>query len=405
MSYLEDRVERIGRLKGILLSGELKTRKEILEELGASQYTLKVLLEGIGARLVPKRYHHYAKIRNAMDNGAKTRKEIAKVTGLSYNTVSIVVKEGAIGNIYLGRIKKTRADRLIGRGLSFGQIAERAGVSRSTVLRYVNISNQREKWRESREGYKNAPKIKAQKEREEDEERIGVVRGLIRSVQDNSLKKLDEDEEWAARKALAVRGRHPFYEVGKLYTIFVRYREAEKREYKLSLEELGEGTGIWFPQVGRFLKEAGLSPLYGKRDRHATPAEKKEAIRRSVYVEMPYLDIDYFLGLPALVVNNNIRGGGLRDKRPDTKPWIKSFGIRSNLGTLNYRLASQVYEAQDLGFSVSETMELLDSGNELVNYALENRGEISDKIVGALEVMYPDRDISKPYRDWKLYNY
>ena len=59
--------------------------------------------------------------------------------------------------------------------------------------------------------------------------------------------------------------------------------------------------------------------------------------------------------------------------------------------------ASQVYEALDLGFSVGETSELLDVSEKLISYYGGDRGNIETKIIGALDVMYPEVKHDKPY--------
>lgn len=46
------------------------------------------------------------------------------------------------------------------------------------------------------------------------------------------------------------------------------------------------------------------------------------------------------------------------------------------LGMLTDRLASQIYEDQDLGFNRDEIIELLDTHKKIIEYALDHRDEI-----------------------------
>ena len=60
-------------------------------------------------------------------------------------------------------------------------------------------------------------------------------------------------------------------------------------------------------------------------------------------------------------------------------------------------MASQIYEASDLGFNKEEIMELLDANERVLDHSLENRGTIETKIKDALRVLYPDREFDRPY--------
>ena len=66
-------------------------------------------------------------------------------------------------------------------------------------------------------------------------------------------------------------------------------------------------------------------------------------------------------------------------------------------GALNYRTASQIYEARDAGFSIEETLELLEKDERVYGYALEHELEISEHIINNLRIMFPDKKITKPY--------
>jgi hypothetical protein len=78
-----------------------------------------------------------------------------------------------------------------------------------------------------------------------------------------------------------------------------------------------------------------------------------------------------------------------KDKGVKKDNLIKCFGLERSNGVLTYRLANQIYEAQDLGFKEDEIEELLDISKEVRDYALLHRELIQtkrDKIVSALKL-------------------
>ncbi len=65
--------------------------------------------------------------------------------------------------------------------------------------------------------------------------------------------------------------------------------------------------------------------------------------------------------------------------------------------SLTYRIASQVYEAKDLGFNLIEISQLTDRSINVVNELIQRRLEIEPRIIHALKVLHPDREINNPY--------
>ena len=70
-----------------------------------------------------------------------------------------------------------------------------------------------------------------------------------------------------------------------------------------------------------------------------------------------------------------------------------------------YRTASQVYEAQDAGFTLEETIKLLEKRKEAIGYCLAHRKEIEPKIRAILKQIYPTKKITKPYLTPNLRDY
>ena len=187
-----------------------------------------------------------------------------------------------------------------------------------------------------------------------------------------------------------------------MLTIFEKYEDAQKNGQKLSLRELAEGSSYHFVQVGKILNAVGVSPMIRGDDvkqRVVTPKYKKEAIKRSVNVEMSSTDIAYFLGVQSYAVGNNILNWGLREKKQISFKSIKEFGSRENHKALTYRLASEIYDALDrCKFNSQETAEVLDTSPKIIEYALKHRNEIEPVILNSLKILYNDANINEPYK-------
>ena len=151
-----------------------------------------------------------------------------------------------------------------------------------------------------------------------------------------------------------------------------------------------------FSGVGRILRRVGLETMFRTLDRHCTPQWKKEAIKRVYNSKVPSADIAYFLDLePHVVVQNHAR---LR--RKIKVKYSLYHNSREKGKALNYRMASQVYEAEDLGFNREEIRQLLDLGPKVAQYAFDHKTKIVPVIVRLLQVLYPEEKITTPYR-WK----
>ena len=61
-----------------------------------------------------------------------------------------------------------------------------------------------------------------------------------------------------------------------------------------------------------------------------------------------------------------------------------------------YKLASQIYEAQDLGFTLQEIAELTDKTKETIKKYMNKRQQIEPEIIEGLETIF-DRKFEKPY--------
>src|SRR3989344_4020138 len=102
---------------------------------------------------------------------------------------------------------------------------------------------------------------------------------------------------------------------------------------------------------------------------------------------LPNRDIAYFVGLPDHFPKAYFA------KKSSKNP-AEAF-ISGSL--LTYRLASQVYEAQDLGFTPAEIAELVDARIKTISFAIAQRISIERPIIDALREVYKDNKHDKPY--------
>ena len=117
--------------------------------------------------------------------------------------------------------------------------------------------------------------------------------------------------------------------------------------------------------------------------------EKKEAIDEVYSLGMGTGDVAYLLDLTPSVVKLHLRKQGIGISKPHVLRVAKN---------LNYRDASQIYEAQDLGFSRSEISQLLDRKENVIDFAIANRYTIGSKIIEALRISYGDEIYDRPYK-------
>jgi len=142
--------------------------------------------------------------------------------------------------------------------------------------------------------------------------------------------------------------------------------------------------------MSRILRRVGLEPLYGIRNRHANLNSKEiEAILRSSEIDMPIPDIGYFLALPEHLISQYINKRKVRS--------YYQYKVKGKGNYLTYRIASQVYEAKDLGFKSEEIAELIETKKEMVELALEKRFELEPKIIEGLRILYNRTDIDRPF--------
>jgi len=210
------------------------------------------------------------------------------------------------------------------------------------------------------------------------------------------------EESWAVQKVvdyyLNVRVQLLCIPIQELVDFFEIYKNAQDSGTKLPLRELAAQSGIGcVSTASKILKSSGLEPLYGswKNKFHRMPIEKKQTIKRAYDTDLPLADIAFFLGLQPFNVEYNMQSicGGTGTR----KRCIGQFLAGDGNSYFAYRHASQIYEAQDLGFNEGEIAYLFDMYPRAVQYAVQHREQIGQEIITALDVLYPDVKHERPY--------
>ena len=380
--------DRYNEIRQAVNSG-LDSVDAIAEQVGLASSTVRMYASVAGIEL-PKKPRTYEKtkedsynaIRQAVDSGLDSVDAIAEQVGLASSTVIVYASEAGIElsvNKQKGTKRRPELDELIELGATQVEIGQKGGFTRENARRYINGTGQHEKWIENREKVPREQKFRL----------ISALKSM--------LDYLVQEEPFAGQKTFQYvqsTGFNPKTNTSKirlyeLITFFERYKEAKNSGKKLGLYGLTQGLSITAQNAGRILHRVGLEPLYGNKDIHGIPTEKKEAILRAYGLEMPRDDIAYFLGIPDGRMRHHIRKIGNKSK-------ISLRNIAS-IRNLTYRLASQIYEAQDLGFNENEIAQLFDKKEAVVNHEIENRELYQKTIINALRVLYVDNSINKPY--------
>ncbi|MAG39360.1 hypothetical protein CMI41_00115 [Candidatus Pacearchaeota archaeon] len=211
-----------------------------------------------------------------------------------------------------------------------------------------------------------------------------------------AIRDLPEAEKCAyakTREFFDSLGTKKSYSFDTVFTIFKRFYKAKEEGRKLSLKKLGRGLELWDSAVSRIIQRVGEEPFYYKRTRRVMSKEQNEIIKRLRESKIGYADLEYLSGIPWYVIRLHIKKEGLKKPRASN-----SLGKKG----LNYRLASQAYEAlddaQNLGLSQEEIAEALDTSRAVIEHAAANRREIGSTITRTLKLIYPSADVTQPYK-------
>jgi hypothetical protein len=283
-------------------------------------------------------------------------------------------------------------DQLIDEKLTLRENAKKIKKSKETVRKYFQASGLYKIWKKQNQNRQlKKQTLKKQKK--------NCTINLI-SILKTRVNELAKYETWPVQKALEYKTslKHNgsnLVAYDKLVKLFEIYEFAQKSNTKLSLEEIGNDLRLSPTHIGVILKKVGLKPLYGNVKQIRYSKEEISLIKKLFAFEMNNSDLAYFLGLNPYNLSQFRRRNGVKTNS-------KNHICRTKFKILNYRLASQIYHAQDLfkieGITRSQIGDLLDTEKKIVDYAIQNKAVIAPKIIDVLKTAYGDH-MTKPYKE------
>lgn len=320
------------------------------------------------------------KVQEGLARGIESLEEFSRFVGKAPSTIYAHINKEDIDLSHLTPWPyRPKIDDLLDQGLNLREVGERLDLSLKSIHMYLVVSGQ------SRE-YKKRKKETALRKRQE--------RSRFVSLLEERGHQLATAEGWPQQQALryiSLSGvRSSKYD--DLVTVLTRYERARNEERRLSLKELSHGTRIWFSDIGRILRKLDLEPMYGTLEKRGNlSGDEVSAIQRAYNQQVSSFDVGYFMNCPHYIVYQ--RWDEMEGKRQRERYLFRGWQGRR----IAYRNAAQIYEANDLGFSTDEIAQLVEKPVDLVELTLERRDEFEPKIIGLLEVLYPDREITTPY--------
>ena len=281
--------------------------------------------------------------------------------------------------------------RCVVRGLRLERMGEKFGETRESVRQKIEALGLHDFWR----GRKKRRPLASEHLREARKPILEVLEKRIAQMMANP------EMPWAERKAyeyklnfqrgLSDRAIPP----ERLVKLLSLYERVKKGGEKILAKDIAAFLGYTHPEdIFHILRRIRLAPFY-REGINKLSKEKIKALESAVKLGfMGGADIAYFARLSRHTIYN------YRGSKRHREELLKIFGNGQNRQVLSYRSASQIYQANDLGFSPDEAAFLCDVRPEVVSYALEHRKEIEPRIVWGIQAIYPDVKVRKPYIDF-----
>jgi len=339
-------------------------------------------------------------IQDAILNGAESAEEIAVRTGHSVSAVASCISYHKIKTPfprtfykYFRARRDEKRDELIQKRLSLSAIAKSEGVKRERVRQYLVQTDQHENWKTGRKELKK----EISEGKKQKKQQLEIIANQINEV---ARRQVFEKDKWAYEKTeqyFQIK-KWTIYSFRKIFNLLKDYHNFKEKGEKVSIEELGKRHGLLTYSISRIMRLVDEKPLACPHEkvREVLSKEKKSEIGRAFETEFCCNDVAYFLGTPFYNISLYFTKYLQRGKRHETKHFVKRFGSRGN-SYLTYYKASEIFQARDLGFNRDETLELLDVDGRVYDYAIQNQGEIIETIVRNLRIIFPERQIQRPY--------
>lgn len=194
-----------------------------------------------------------------------------------------------------------------------------------------------------------------------------------------------------SRKQISTTGPAKAVPLASLITLFETYEEAQKNNQRMSLQDFQNETGINWNTINIIFRKTQVEPMYGANPHNLLSSENKERVKKAITLDLSISDLAYFSGIPYMQIYS------LCLPKRQKKSSLFCVGGTKEQRHLTYRLASQIYEAHDLDFEENDITNLFNTHIKITTYALEQRAIIEPKIIHALQTIYPEHNIDKPY--------
>jgi hypothetical protein len=280
-------------------------------------------------------------------------------------------------------------DSLIKQGLMPREIAEITGLTRQAMELYIKNTGQTE---ESKKKRKKIKENRKKAEELEDNARWYVNRGIDLSLRDQ----LEGSELWGFNRAVQYyENRNGASMDFNLLKKFLTDYQSNRRSRKMvGLKSLGSPYGIAAPVAGKILEFLGYEPLGGNLHTEQLTQDQRDALDRSVDLDMPDRDISHFLGLLEYTAERYYDRFYTREK--DNSP-IASL---ARYGSVTYRISSQIYGREHNGLTNPGILRSLNIKAPVRDYALDHKREISSTIKEALKIIHNRKTVRSPWVHW-----
>ncbi|RLE46685.1 hypothetical protein DRJ22_01290 [Candidatus Woesearchaeota archaeon] len=354
------------------------TPKEIAQKMGRPQKQIyqMILSSGLKETYNLKQKEKELEIKSRLIEIIEgpeqlTLQEISNHFGKSTTWLSSFLKKHDLKRLWKVNQKRKRKlqkkqqkveqiEELIEQGLTQREIAKRFNITHQRISQIIRESCLYEKWKETKISKRNEKK----RYKKIKQELIFMILHQTAKREQNIPFQKALEYKYSSKKSIreTLETLTKFFDLcysGKTYTITALSKE----------------TGLTEQIIGYILRKMPEVPRpYKLRQRTVLRKEQEELIKRASETELNIRDISYFLKLPLYVISKRLKS--------NTKE--------------SYRLPSQIYEAQDLGFTIKEIAELLDIKEDKVKKELELRAEKEPKIKQALTQIY-QKKFEKPY--------
>ncbi len=270
-------------------------------------------------------------------------------------------------------------DKLIQEGLSMAEMGRRLNLSREWIRQYLQRNSLYDIWNAN---------VKLTQE---------CSKKTIKYHQDIMLLIALRAYELAEQKGSAYvkaidyfLNKHKPYNsipLEKIISLFTSHETAQQSGIELTIKELSKKSNINYESTKRILKKVGLSYINQKPRLTKLTKEKRKTIIEARRLENSIKDIAYF---------SKVSGSSIKRIINQDKRKVKYRKVKY-IRTPPYRRSSQIYEAQDLGFTIEEISELLDINSRHIKRAFKKREIYEERIITLLNTLYPNKQHNKPY--------